>query len=210
LHDILPEFVSGSGRQGILAETMTEIQPSRNFQNTIPFLLIGLGLALIAASAFYLYRNIPPRADVTVVPAAVNYPAPELTLTDAEGASHSLAEYRGQVILVNLWATWCQPCKEEMPALQAYYEKRRDDGFTIIAVNDGDPTEDVLQFVKDFELTFPVWLDPTYIATEQAFKTLGLPSSYVIDRNGTVRLQWLGGIEKRALEKYVTPIIAEE
>gem|GEM_PF-5865621 len=81
---------------------MTEIQPSRNFQNTIPFLLIGLGLALIAASAFYLYRNIPPRADVTVVPAAVNYPAPELTLTDAEGASHSLAEYRGQVILVNL------------------------------------------------------------------------------------------------------------
>jgi peroxiredoxin len=97
-----------------------------------------------------------------------------------------------------------------MPALQAYYEKRRDDGFTIIAVNDGDPTEDVLQFVKDFELTFPVWLDPTYIATEQAFKTLGLPSSYVIDRNGTVRLQWLGGIEKRALEKYVTPIIAEE
>jgi hypothetical protein len=64
--------------------------------------------------------------------------------------------------------------------------------------------------VKDFELTFPVWLDPTYIATEQAFETLGLPSSYVIDRNGIVRLQWLGAIERNALEKYVTPIVTEE
>ena len=189
---------------------MTEIQPSQNFHKTIPFLLIGLGLALITASAFYLYRNLAPRADLTVVPAVVNYPAPELTLTDLEGISHSLADFRGQVVLVNLWATWCEPCKEEMPALQAFYEKNKDKGFTIIAVNDGDPTEDVLQFVKEFGLTFPVWLDPTYIATEQAFKTLGLPSSYVIDRNGTVRLQWLGGIEKRALEKYATPIIAEE
>lgn len=189
---------------------MTDIQPARDFQKTIPFLLIGLGVALITASAFYLYRNIPSRPDLTVVPAVANYPAPELTLSDLGGASHSLAEYRGQVVLVNLWATWCEPCKKEMPALQAFYSKHQDDGFVIIAVNDGDPTEDVIQFAKDFKLTFPIWLDPTYIATEQAFKTLGLPSSYVIDRNGIVRLQWMGGIEKRALEKYVAPIIAEE
>lgn len=188
---------------------MNEIQPARDFQKAIPFLLIGLGVALITASAFYLYRNLPPRADLTVVPAAANYPAPELTLTDLDGVSHSLADYRGQVVLVNLWATWCEPCKEEMPALQAFYKKYEQDGFTIIAVNDGDPTEDVTQFAKDFELMFPIWLDPTYIATEQAFKTLGLPSSYVIDRSGTVRLQWMGGIEKRALEKYVAPIILE-
>ncbi len=189
---------------------MTDIQPARDFQKIIPFLLVGLGVALITASAFYLYRNIPPRADLTVVPAAANYPAPELTLTDLSGVSHTLAEYRGQVVLVNLWATWCEPCKNEMPALQAYYEKYEKDGFTIVAINDGDPSEDVVQFVKDFALTFPVWLDPTYIATEQAFKTLGLPSSYVIDRNGAVRLQWIGGIERRALEKYVTPIIMED
>lgn len=189
---------------------MTEIRSPRNFQKFIPLLLIGLGFSLIAGSAFYLYQNNSPRADVGVVPASVNYPAPVLTLTGLDDLSHSLAEYRGQVVLVNLWATWCEPCKQEMPALQAYYEKYQKDGFTIIAINDGDPTEDVVQFVKDFELTFPVWLDPTYIATEQAFKTLGLPSSYVIDRGGTVRLQWVGGIEKRTLEEYVTPIITEE
>ena len=79
-----------------------------------------------------------------------------------------------------------------MPTLQAYHDKYADKGFTIIAINDGDPTPDVSQFVKEYQLSFPVWLDPTYIATEQAFKTLNLPSSFVIDRNGTVRL-YVGG-----------------
>ena len=79
----------------------------------------------------------------------------------------------------------------------------------VIAINDGDPTADVVQFVKDYQLTFPVWLDPTYIATEQAFKTLTLPSSFVIDRTGTIQLQWVGGISLGALEQYVAPLIAE-
>lgn len=189
---------------------MTEANSPSRFRNALPLILIAAGFILITASAFYLYRNLPLQPDGGVVPAVENYPAPELTLTDLDGATHSLADYRGQVVLVNLWATWCEPCKEEMPALQGYYEKHKEDGFTIIAVNDGDPTEDVIQFVDDFELTFSIWLDPAYIATEQAFKTLGLPSSYVIDRNGTVRLQWLGGIDRKALEKYITPIVREE
>lgn len=189
---------------------MTGFQSSRDSQRILPLAIIGMGFILLTASAFYLYQNTPPRADVGVIPASVNYPAPELTLADIEGVSHSLTDYRGQVVLVNLWATWCQPCKKEMPALQAFYEQHETDGFTIIAVNDGDSTEDVIRFVKDFDLTFPVWLDPTYIATEQAFKTLGLPSSYVIDRNGILRLKWVGAIERRTLDRYVTPIIMEE
>ena len=63
--------------------------------------------------------------------------------------------------------------------------------------------------MKDYRLTFPVWLDPTYIATEQAFKTLNLPSSFVIDRGGTIRLQWVGEINRKMLEEHVTPIIKE-
>jgi hypothetical protein len=78
-----------------------------------------------------------------------------------------------------------------------------------VAINDGDPKADVLQFVKDYELTFPVWLDPTYIATEEAFNTLNLPTSFVIDRNGTIQLTWVGGIDAEALETYVTPLITE-
>jgi thiol-disulfide isomerase/thioredoxin len=175
----------------------------------LPYLLLGLGLLLIVISAFVILRDLSLPSDFSTIPAQVNYPAPELTLTDLQDATHSLADYRGQVVLVNLWATWCPPCKEEMPTLQAYYNKHVDEGFTIVAVNDGDPTPDVIQFVKDYQLTFPVWLDPTYIATEQAFVSKNLPTSYVIDRRGTVRLMWVGGISRRMLDKHVTPIIED-
>ncbi len=180
--------------------------------NTIPLILLGSGFLLIAASVYYLIgvQDSPPdQTESSAIPVKADFPAPELTLTDTQGTSRALADYRGQVVLVNLWATWCPPCKQEMPALEAFYDKHKKDGFVIVAINDGDPEADVLQFVKDYELTFPVWLDPTYIATEQAFKTLNLPSSFVIDRSGTVVLRWVGGINLKTLEKYVSPIIEE-
>lgn len=192
-------------RGGYTYSTMTLALPRKIF----PLLLLGLGALLIAASVYFLGRTSLPQADLSTVPVRVNYPAPELALLDMQGISRSLADYRGQVVLVNLWATWCLPCKKEMPALQSFYNKYKEQSFVVIAINDGDPTADVVQFVKDYQLTFPVWLDPTYIATEQAFKTLTLPSSFVIDRTGTIQLQWVGGISLGALEQYVAPLIAE-
>jgi peroxiredoxin len=192
-------------RGGYTYSTMTLALPRKIF----PLLLLGLGALLIAASVYFLGRTSLPQADLSTVPVRVNFPAPELALLDMQGISRSLADYRGQVVLVNLWATWCLPCKKEMPALQSFYNKYKEQSFVVIAINDGDPTADVVQFVKDYQLTFPVWLDPTYIATEQAFKTLTLPSSFVIDRTGTIQLQWVGGISLGALEQYVAPLIAE-
>ena len=190
---------------------MTVLQKHSQIRSRIfPLIFLGLGLLLIAGSIYFLIQNTPTQTELAAVPVKVNYPAPKLRLTDIHGTSSSLADLRGRVVLVNLWATWCPPCKEEMPALQDFYTKHKNDGFTIVAVNDGDPTSDVLQFVKDYELTFPVWLDPTYIGTEQAFKTLNLPSSYVINREGSIVLSWVGGINKKNLEKYVTPIIEEQ
>ncbi len=177
----------------------------------VPILLLALGVTLIAAAItlFFRERNASPQAALSAIPVKVNSPAPKLNLTDTTGKPVSLQDYLGQVVLVNLWATWCPPCKEEMPALEAFYRKYKDDGFVIVAINDGDPAADVLQFVDEYELSFPVWLDPTYIATEQAFKTLNLPSSFVIDRNGTIVLSWVGGIDRKTLEKYVPTIIKE-
>ena len=182
---------------------------SANPRRAVPLLLLGIGLLLIIFAVYYILQDVPPVSDLSAVPAQVSYAAPELTLVDLQGVPRSLKDYGGQVVLVNLWATWCPPCKEEMPELQAYYNKYVEKGFVIIAINDGDPTPDVEQFVQDFQLTFPVWLDPTYIATEQAFKTLNLPSSFVIDRQGNIRLMWVGGINRRTLEQHVTPIILE-
>lgn len=187
---------------------MTVLKNSSQSRNrALPLIVLGLGIILISVSAYFLRRDIPPRSDLAAIPVKVDYPAPSLRLTDLAGTPVSLADYRGQVVLVNLWATWCPPCKEEMPALEAFYRKYAEDGFVIIAINDGDPAPDVLQFVEEYGLTFPVWLDPTYIATEKAFKSLSLPSSYVIDRDGQVVLSWIGGINSRSLEKYVAPVI---
>jgi peroxiredoxin len=182
------------------------MKPTKSKKRT-PLVLLTIGLLLISIAIYALVQDTTLPADPSTVPVQVNYPAPELTLINTLGESQTLAQFRGQVVLVNLWATWCPPCKEEMPALQAFYDDHAAEGFTIVAINDGDPAADVVQFVQDYQLTFPVWLDPTYIATEQAFKTLNLPSSFVIDRTGTVRLTWVGGISQRMLEEYVTPLI---
>lgn len=176
----------------------------------LPLILLGFGSILILISFYFVLQNQTPQTDFSAVPAKVNFAAPELTLTDIQGVSHSLADYRGQVVLVNLWATWCPPCKEEMPTLQAFYDKYREEGFVIIAIDDGEPKADVVRFVQEYKLTFPVWLDPTSIATLQAFHVPNLPTSFVIDRSGTIRLTWIGGINYKTLQKYVVPLIREK
>jgi thiol-disulfide isomerase/thioredoxin len=138
----------------------------------------------------------------------VNYPAPELALENVNGKLESLADYGDQVVLVNNWATWCPPCKAEMPTLVDYYNEHNDEGLMIIAVEAGEPKDEVMVFVKKFEMPFAVWLDPKGLATS-AFKNGSLPSSYVIDRSGTVRLAWTGEISREMLEKYVTPLLSE-
>ena len=191
-------------------QNVTKSKPVIHPRMGLPLVFLGIGLILIAISTYFILRDASPQAELSAVPVKVSFAAPKLTLTDLQGVSHSLSDYHGQVVLVNLWATWCPPCKEEMPALESFYNKHKDQGFVVLAINDGDPAKDVLQFVKDYQLTFPIWLDPTYLASEQTFKTLNLPTSFVIDRNGVVQLQWVGGISRRTLDKYVPPLITEQ
>ncbi|MBK8421005.1 TlpA disulfide reductase family protein [Candidatus Villigracilis saccharophilus] len=175
-------------------------------------LMIGIGLVSIGAMLFLLMKNKSDVAassqDFSTVPVQVDFAAPKLDLTDLSGRSVSLDDYSGKVILVNLWATWCPPCRDEMPTLQKFYEKYKEKGFVLIAIDQEETPEVVAPFVAEFGLTFPVWLDLDYLA-EREFNTSNLPSSYVIDRNGTVRLMWIGGISKSNLEKYVPDIILE-
>lgn len=172
-------------------------------------LLVGFGLIAIGAMLILLF-DAPAAStrDFATVPAEVNFPAPELNLTNLDGEPVSLADYKGDVILVNLWATWCPPCREEMPTLRNFYEKYKSAGFTLIAIDQGETAQQVLPFANNFGLTFPIWLDGESEAS-RAFKTMSLPSSYVIDRQGQVRLMWIGGISERNLEKYLPDIIRE-
>jgi peroxiredoxin len=167
------------------------------------------GLFLIGF-AFLVMASPGTRKDTgtrpSVVPVAVSFEAPELSLENLNGQSESLADYRDHVVLVNHWAIWCPPCKAEMPTLAAYYDEHRSAGFTIIAIEAGDPVEAVAPFVQSYHLEFPVWLD-LHGDSLRAFGNSSLPNSYVIDRSGTVRYAWTGEISKTMLEKYVTPLL---
>lgn len=176
-------------------------------------LIIGVFLVLIGIALFVVLQGTDgeaasPVADLSVVPMAVNYPAPQLALENVNGKTESLADFGGQVLLLNNWATWCPPCKAEMPTLKKFHDAHSAEGFTIIAVEAGDGKDEVLQFANSLGLTFPIWLDPDGAALN-AFKNGSLPNSYVIDRSGTVRYAWTGEISLAMLEKYVTPLIAE-
>lgn len=168
------------------------------------FLLFGFGRKDDAAS-----QAAADESSYSVTPNEVNFPAPELSLENVEGETESLKDYRGKVVLVNNWATWCPPCKAEIPTLEAYYKAHKEEGFVIIGIEAGDPQPAVLNFVKAAGITYPVWIDLKN-ASLRAFGTGGLPNSFVIDRQGTARLAWVGEINRAMLEKYVTPIIAEE
>jgi cytochrome c biogenesis protein CcmG, thiol:disulfide interchange protein DsbE len=173
----------------------------------VALVLLGVSIWIIFPPNRFATWNVP--TDFSAVPASVHLEAPVLSLTDLQGVRHSLADYQGGVVLVNLWATWCPPCRAELPLLEQYFLRHQSQGFSVVAVEDGDPASDVQAFVRDYSLTFPVWLDPTYQSTDVVFKTRNLPSSYVLDRAGRVRLEWLGAISTANLEKYVTPILQE-
>ena len=176
--------------------------------------MAGAGLILAGISLWWLVPRGEPTlrgevAELSAVPVNVRYAAPDLSLRDLSGQQQDLTDYRGQVVLVNLWATWCPPCRAEMPALQQFHEQHQNDGFTVIAINDGESADVVRNFVQARLLTFPIWLDPHYTATEVAFRSRNLPSSYVIDRGGVVRFTWVGAIDRENLEEFIAPLIEE-
>lgn len=128
--------------------------------------------------------------------------APELRLPLVDGDTASLADYRGRVVLLNIWATWCPPCITELPSMQRVYERYADRGLEILAVAvDLDPGERqadggvvgaVSEFVDRFGLTFPVALDPTG-GTERLLEVNYLPTTFLIDRQGRIRVREVGG-----------------
>ncbi len=174
--------------------------------------ILGGGLVLLGLALFLVLQrpNSASASETTVpnsvVPMAAEFPAPELALENIQNGTEALADYQGQVLLVNNWATWCPPCKAEMPSLQKFYEAHSGEGFMIVAINAGDDRSLVEQFVNEYGLTFNVWLDSTGAALN-AFRNANLPSSYVVDRTGVVRYAWTGEISYEMLEKYITPVI---
>lgn len=121
--------------------------------------------------------------------------APAYAATTLDGATASLADHRGTVVLLNVWATWCAPCREEIPYLQTLYDRHAAQGLEIIGVSvDAEGTEETIRgFQKDFGMRYPIWLDPDE-RVQTRYMALGVPASYLIDREGVLRWKHLGTV----------------
>lgn len=131
-------------------------------------------------------QTLPPRTPPPAPTSALGLPAPSVVLTDLNGETFTLADYQGRVIVLNFWATWCLPCEEEMPALQAYSESQGSDGAVVIAVTDpdsGQTLDDVRAFAERYGLTLRVAIDSGRIL-HYAYGVYGLPTTYFIDPQG--------------------------
>lgn len=125
-------------------------------------------------------------------PPLVGGPAPPFALNDLEGRQVNLVDYRGKIVLLTFWATWCEPCKKEMPEIQAAYEQYKDRGFAVLAVNFGEKPQKVLPVVKNIGLAFPVLIDHKIKVASQ-YGVVSLPISFFIDPNGMIKEQVFGG-----------------
>lgn len=154
-------------------------------------------VVLILAAAWTLFSRL---GEASSLPSAVppnprtGFSAPDFTLETLEGDKLTLSELRGHPVLLNLWASWCLPCRVEMPAIERVYQRHRGDGLVVVGMNvtSQDSEAAARAFAQEFGLTFPIVLDRDGGASAR-YEVMGLPSTYFIDRGGTIRNVIIGG-----------------
>jgi peroxiredoxin len=121
-------------------------------------------------------------------PLVVGKPAPDFTLTDLDDKPYRLSDFRGKVVFLNFWATWCAPCRDEMPSMEVLYRNFEKDGLVVLAVSIDrvTTTKDIPPFVKSMNLTFPVLID-SWGKTDKPYKRMGVPETFIIDQQGVIR-----------------------
>ena len=149
-----------------------------------------VAMALVVTVGITLFADLRPSlavdpfADLDLIRLGRPTPAPDFTVPRLGSGSVGLKELRGQLVFLNFWATWCPPCKEEMPSMERLYQRHKKDGFTIVAISiDTVGMKQVAAFVKKLALTFPIGLDPKAEVANR-YTVRALPSSFLIDRNG--------------------------
>ncbi len=146
-------------------------------------------LLILAAVAIALVILVPlfgsQRSPVSGPAGMVGETAPVFALHDDRGNAVSLQQYRGKVVVMNLWASWCPPCRAEMPDLQTVAREYANDGVVVVGVNQGESPERAAAFAQSLEIAFPIWIDDAQ-QYGRTYAALGLPTTIIIDRRGVV------------------------
>jgi cytochrome c biogenesis protein CcmG/thiol:disulfide interchange protein DsbE len=167
-----------------------EAQPRKNIQLVLTILFV-----LIASVVLIVFlREERDSTLKTARPIQPGLEVPDFTFPDLNGNEVSLTDYRGKVVLVNIWATWCPPCRQEMPSMQRLYEKFKGENFEILAVSiDSEGREAVAPFMRKMNLTFPALLDPGE-TIRPLYGITGVPESFIIDKKGILVEKIIGPI----------------
>jgi peroxiredoxin len=173
---------------------------------------------LILGNLFIVATRVRPQrttaaptaaSDGVMAPAPrADHPAPDFTLSSLDGTRVALSDLKGQVLLINVWATWCPPCRGEMPAIQAAYERYHDQGFTVAAVNFQEDPSAVATFMREHQLTFPALLDADG-QVSRAYQAVSLPSSFFVDRRGVIRAVYHGPMPRSIIAGTVEQLLRE-
>ncbi len=163
--------------------------------------IIILAIVFGVAAVLYLRERKHPAANVTV--SKTNHPvAPAFALNDLNGQRVELANYKGKVVLIDFWATWCTPCREEIPRFVEFQKQYGDQGFQVVGISMDDSTKPVQDFYKEFKLNYPVVLGDT--ATSDAYGgVLGLPVNILVSRDGRIQAKYTGMTDLAALESEI-------
>lgn len=173
-------------------------------------LIIAIDALLLGVVLVLLYQRALPQASAALGFGGSNDPAPHFTLATLDGDSISLSDLRGQVVLVNFWASWCPPCRVEMPGFERIYRDRARDGFTIVGiVTDTFARNRITAFLAEHDITYPILL-----ATPSVVRDYGgidaLPESFLIDRQGRIRHRVIGFFAEPALRAAADRLLKED
>lgn len=134
-------------------------------------------------------------ADMQTLPALKEpFPAPGFTLQGEDGKTYRLSDYRGQVVILNFWATWCPPCRYEMPSMERAWQKINGKGIAILAVDVGEDADTIFEFTGDYPVTFPLLMDLDGAVISQ-YHVVGMPTTYIINPDGMVTHRAVGSRE---------------
>ncbi|MEO6062445.1 MAG: TlpA disulfide reductase family protein [Thermoflexales bacterium] len=169
----------------------------------------GLAVLILVAGVGWAYATRPQSGATAPASAStrVGAPAPEITLLMLSGETRTLTDLRGKVVVLNFWATWCGPCRAEMPALAEIQTQYASRGVIVIGVNQREDAGSIRRYLDSIGVDFQIALDPMGESNRQ-YRVLGLPTTYLIDRQGVIRDAIFGGPMSRALiESKLAPLL---
>ena len=149
---------------------------------------------------------------VELEPYQTEYPqesfiAPGFKLPSLSGGNIDLKDYRGKVVFINFWATWCATCKVEMPSMQKVYDQFKDQGLEMLTISVDKDQSLIQPFMEEYKLTFPVLLDPESDVAKKDYKTTGVPETFIVEGKGVIRYRHVGPMTPTDIEQTILPLI---